>query len=84
MPHDRLGEQACLVVSLEAGAEITPQEMLDHLAAEGLSKYDMPEFWLALDEMPLMPNGKVQRMEVQRLVGSGEKTPKPISPNKAA
>lgn len=84
VPSERLGEQACLVVSLVAGAALTPSELLDHLAAEGLSRYDMPEFWLRLDEMPLMPNGKVQRMEVLRLVRSGEKTPEPVPPRRAA
>ena len=84
VPSERLGEQACLVVSLVEGMSVTPGEILDHLAREGLSRYDMPEFWLRLDAMPLMPNGKVQRMEVLRLVRSGEATPEPVPPRQAA
>ncbi len=84
VPHDRLGEQACLVVSLVPGRSASAAEVLDHLAAEGLSRYDMPEFWIRLDRMPLMPNGKVQRMELVRRIRTGEATPEPVTRKETA
>lgn len=77
--HDRLGEQACLAVAFEPGRTVACTEMLAHLAAAGLSRYDMPEFWLPLDDMPLMPNGKVDRMVVLRQVRSGAWAPEPVA-----
>ena len=42
----RLGEKVCLAVVFRAGREATPDELLAHLDAAGLSKYDMPEYFL--------------------------------------
>lgn len=84
VPHDRLGEQACLVVSFVPGRSSTVEEILGHLSDEGLSRYDMPEFWVRLDQMPLMPNGKVQRMELIRRIRAGEMPPEPVSRNTSA
>ena len=55
----RLGEKVCLAVELRADAALDPMDLLDHLARRGLSKYDMPEYYLALDALPLTPSGKI-------------------------
>ena len=48
----RLGERVCLAVIL---SRIAPSaaDLLAHLAKHGLSKYDMPEYYIALPNFPL-------------------------------
>lgn len=70
----RLGERVCLAVigTLEPGA------LLAHLSAEGLSRYDMPEFVLAMEEFPLTASGKILKREIQAQVARGELVPVPV------
>ena len=53
VPDPRLGERVCLAVVMRPNLPLDPQEMLQHLAAAGLSKSDMPEFILPVADMPL-------------------------------
>ena len=78
VPDDRLGERACLAVMFEAGRNMDFSDMLRHLADEGLSRYDMPEFWLPLDDITLMPNGKMEKLEIIRRIGDGTLMPQPV------
>ncbi|MEJ2123119.1 MAG: class I adenylate-forming enzyme family protein, partial [Alphaproteobacteria bacterium] len=55
VPDERLGERVCLAVI----GEVDPHDLLTHLAGEGLSKYDMPEFFLRLEAFPLTASGKI-------------------------
>jgi len=41
----RLGEKLCLSVIFHEGADAAPDELLAHLHAAGLSRYDMPEYF---------------------------------------
>ncbi len=70
----RLGEKVCLAVL--GGAE--PYDLLDHLAAEGLPKPHMPEYFLALDAVPLTPSGKILKRELRALVERGDLIPTPV------
>ncbi|MFT5485449.1 MAG: acyl-CoA synthetase (AMP-forming)/AMP-acid ligase II [Paracoccaceae bacterium] len=76
---DRLGERACLAVMFEDGQAVPASEILTHLADEGLSRYDMPEFWLPLADIPLMPNGKMEKLEIIRRVRDGSLVPVPVA-----
>ena len=38
--------------------------MLAHLDAAGLSKYDMPEYYLVLPEFPMTASGKTLKREL--------------------
>jgi acyl-CoA synthetase len=58
VPDDRLGEKVCLAVSFRDGQRAASDDLLAHLDAQGLSKYDMPEYVLALDRLPLTRAGK--------------------------
>jgi acyl-CoA synthetase len=71
---ERLGEKVCLAVI----GQIEPDECLSHLAAEGLSKYDMPEYFLRLDIFPLTASGKILKRELVAMVKRGEIEPMPI------
>ena len=71
---ERLGERVCIAI---IGA-IEPNALLDHLAAEGLSKYDMPEYFLRLDAFPLTPSGKILKRELIEMVKRCELTPSAV------
>ena len=77
---ERLGEKVCLAV---IGA-IEPDECLTHLAAEGLSKYDMPEFFLRLDAFPLTASGKILKRELVAMVKRQELDPVPVRYSRSA
>ena len=74
VPDDRLGEKVCLSVIGDVAAE----DMLAHLAAEGLSKYDMPEWYVAVDEFPLTASGKVLKRELVEMVATGMLRPEAV------
>jgi acyl-CoA synthetase len=71
---ERLGEKACIAV---IGA-VAVEALLTHLAALGLSKYDMPEYFLRLDAFPLTPSGKVLKRALIEAVRRGELAPEPV------
>ena len=79
VPDERLGERACLAVMFEGGKSISAINMLAHLSAEGLSGYDMPEFWLPLTDIPLMPNGKLEKLEIICRMRDGRLMPQPMT-----
>ncbi|MEA3028342.1 MAG: cyclohexanecarboxylate-CoA ligase [Alphaproteobacteria bacterium] len=74
----RLGEKVCLAVVFHAGKDVAPADLLTHLAAAGLSKYDMPEYFLRLDEIPLTPNGKMLKQSIVDWIKEGRVTPQPV------
>jgi acyl-CoA synthetase len=71
VPDDRLGERVCIAVSgpIEAGV------LMQHLREQGLSKYDMPEYFLRVEEFPLTPSGKILKRELALRVRRGELQP---------
>jgi acyl-CoA synthetase (AMP-forming)/AMP-acid ligase II len=78
MKDPRLGEKVCLAVVFRAGQKVAPADLLDHLDAVGLSKYDMPEYFLRLDEIPLTPNGKMLKRAIMDWIAEGRVTPEPV------
>jgi acyl-CoA synthetase (AMP-forming)/AMP-acid ligase II len=81
----RLGEKVCLAVMRRAGANVDAGEMLAHLDAHGLSKYDMPEYFLDLDHIPLTPSGKIRKRDIVEAIAQGRAAPQPVrAPSKAA
>ncbi|MCQ9615443.1 acyl--CoA ligase [Paenalcaligenes niemegkensis] len=71
---DRLGEKVCLAITGKA----KPEELLSHLAAEGLSKFDMPEWFIALDSLPLTASGKILKSALTEQAKSGEIQPQAV------
>jgi len=78
LPDPRLGERVCLAIVPTADAQLDPNEILQHLAAAGGSRYDMPEFILFLAEMPLTASGKIVKRELVRWVTEGRVQPRPV------
>jgi acyl-CoA synthetase (AMP-forming)/AMP-acid ligase II len=74
----RLGEKVCLAVMWRRGARVEPSEMLAHLDAMGLSKYDMPEYLLELDHIPLTPSGKMRKRDIVDWIAEGRAVPEPV------
>jgi len=74
----RLGEKVCLAVVNRQGKSVTPDELLQHLDNAGLSKFDMPEYYLRLDEIPLTPNGKMLKRAIVDWIKEGRVTPEPV------
>ncbi len=74
VPDERLGEKVCIAVigSVETDA------LLAHLDEQGLSKYDMPEYFLRLDAFPLTASGKILKRELVEQTRRGELKPLPI------
>jgi acyl-CoA synthetase (AMP-forming)/AMP-acid ligase II len=74
----RLGERVCLSVIFHAGAAAEPSELLAHLNATGLSRYDMPEYFIAMTEYPLTASGKILKRELVEWAKSGQIRPLPV------
>ena len=91
VPDERLGERVCLAIIGAQGGEqgggqggeqrsTAPNgpAMLAHLHAEGLSKYDMPEYFLRVEAFPLTPSGKILKRELPEMLKRGEIAPEPV------
>jgi len=71
---ERLGERVCIAVTGSIGAD----ELLAHLSREGLSIYDMPEYFVTLAEFPLTASGKILKRTLVEMVRKGELAPQPV------
>ncbi|MFZ9137516.1 MAG: class I adenylate-forming enzyme family protein [Hylemonella sp.] len=72
VPDARLGEKVCMALMLRDGFLIEPNEFLQHLYREGLSKYDMPEYFTVMPAFPLTPSGKILKREIQAMNRAGK------------
>ena len=75
---ERLGERVCLAVIPRADGRWRRWTCSGISMTLGLSKYDMPEFFLELDSFPLTASGKVLKRRLVEMVAQGELTPEPI------
>ena len=75
---DRLGERVCLAVLKRTAGDLDPNEVLQHLHAVGLSKYDMPEFFIVMPAFPLTASGKILKRELIEMTKRGELQPTPV------
>ena len=74
----RLGEKVCLAVVFQPEQTVSPNELLAHLDTAGLSRFDMPEYFVALDEIPLTPNGKMLKRAIADWIANGRIAPQPV------
>ena len=75
---ERLGERVCLSILQRTEAKIDPQQVLQHLHEVGLSKYDMPEYFIVLPKFPLTASGKILKRELIEMTKRGEIKPEAI------
>jgi acyl-CoA synthetase (AMP-forming)/AMP-acid ligase II len=74
----RLGEKVCIAVMYRRGQHLDGEQLLAHLDEAGLSKYEMPEYVLEVDQIPLTPSGKLRKRDVQDWIEAGKVMPTPI------
>lgn len=75
---ERLGERVCLVICARGDAPPRAEDLLEHLHAQGLSKFDMPEYFASLRTMPLGPTGKILKREIAALIREGQLVPQAV------
>ncbi len=78
VPDERLGEKVCLAVVWRVGESLSDEAVLGHLDEVGLSRYDMPEYLLALEALPMTPSGKILKRELAERVAAGTLVPRPV------
>ena len=74
----RLGEKVCLAVMFHPGQNVEPADILAFLDGQGLSKYDMPEFFIAVDDIPLTASGKIRKRDIAEQIAAGQLQPAAI------
>ncbi len=74
VPDERLGEKGCIAVI----GGIQAESLLSHLHAEGLSRYDMPEYFIRMDAFPLTASGKILKRELVEMAKNGAIRPDPV------
>lgn len=78
MADKRLGEKVAIAVVLREGKTLLAQDLLAHLDRNGISRYDMPEFFSVLDAMPMTPSGKLFKRGFIEQVRTGELKPEAV------
>jgi acyl-CoA synthetase len=78
VPDERLGEKVCLAIIPGVGCAPTAHEILQHLHAAGLSKFDMPEYFLSLERFPTTASGKIMKRELGEWIRAGKVHPTPV------
>ncbi len=63
---------------LRAGRALDDAALLAHLAEAGLSRYDMPEYLVHADALPMTASGKIVKRDLQDLVRNGALHPHPV------
>lgn len=74
----RLGEKVCLALIVKSKGRHSADEMLSHLERAGLSRYDMPEYYVELESFPLTASGKILKRALVELVKGGSIAPQPV------
>lgn len=74
----RLGERVCLAIIARDGTQAGADELLAHLDNVGLSKYDMPEYFITLGAFPLTASGKILKRELVEWTKAGRIQPQPV------
>ncbi len=75
---ERLGEKVCLALILKSKGQMSPDVILAHLAGQGLSRYDMPEYYIELESFPLTASGKILKRALVDLVKGGTILPQAV------
>ena len=75
---ERLGERVCLAIIVRPGFALAAMEVLQHLHEAGLSRYDMPEYFITLAAFPLTASGKILKRDLKDMAARGEISPEPV------
>ncbi len=72
---ERLGEKVCIAVMFRKGHSVTANQLLAHLDAEGLSRFDLPEYFVEVDNIPVTASGKVLKRALVDRIQDGSLVP---------
>ena len=75
---ERLGERICLAVMFRPGQNASAEQILQRMEGAGLTRYEMPEYFISLPEIPVMTNGKIRKPDLIKRVKAGEIVPEPV------
>jgi acyl-CoA synthetase len=64
-PDDVLGEKVCAVIALKPGATLTLAELNEHLSAQQIATYKLPERLAIVDTLPRNPVGKILKRQLR-------------------
>ena len=73
-----LGADALVEDHRQANLFAEPDELLVHLHHAGLSRYDMPEYFIAMTIYPLTASGKILKRELVEWARTGHIRPLPV------
>jgi 3-oxocholest-4-en-26-oate---CoA ligase len=65
---ERFGQRVAAVVSIEPGADVTPEELVEHTRSR-ISHFKTPRAVTIVDEVPRAPNGKADYVAARALGG---------------
>ncbi len=63
-PHPKWDERPVALVVLDAGAEVTPEQVIEHCAT-AFAKWQLPDDVLYVDDIPLTSTGKMDKKVVR-------------------
>ena len=66
VPDDKWGQQVGAAIRLKAGCNTRPEDLEAHLLAR-LAHFKHPRNWLFVTDFPMTPNGKISKVEVEKL-----------------
>jgi acyl-CoA synthetase len=64
-PDELLGERVCAVVALRPDAALTLTDLTDHLRAQAIATYKLPERLVVVDTLPRNPVGKILKRRLR-------------------
>ena len=64
IPHPELGEEVGAVVSLKPGADVSAEELRDHVKGQ-VAAYKYPRHVWILGDLPKGPTGKILKREIE-------------------
>jgi len=67
MPDERLGERACVFVTLKPGQSLDFEDMIAYLSEQKMAKQYFPERLEIIDAMPRTPSGKIQKFRLREI-----------------
>jgi acyl-CoA synthetase (AMP-forming)/AMP-acid ligase II len=71
MPDERWSERPLACVALAEGAGATPEQLREHLSS-GLAKWQLPDAFAFIDEVPKTSVGKFDKKVLRRRLADGE------------
>ena len=71
VPDDKWGERPFAAVVIRDGADVTAGQLRDHLAAS-VPRWQLPERWAYIDEVPKTSVGKFSKRKMRELYALGE------------